>query len=536
LSLSQFSIPALFAGLAAIAAALFLLQRLRVRFQQVDIVTTLFWRQAQDENRTRVLTQRFRHIWVYLFLLAISSLLWLAASGLQWDREGQRDYLLVLDGSMAMTSEAAWSTAVDQLQTDVAALPVNQREVWLAQTPPLLLLQKGEHEQLLLARLTAQQPKFQRSQLGEEIHRYARRPDRRKQTQVRIYGRHRLSNEAEALLPAGLEIVYRTEELASAENRGLLAAGLQEAASGTWDRVDFLATVHGETQPWTLQLNGQPSSIQAESTAHADGSSSLLFVDLPARGQRLDFELTGTDQLQADNHYSITLPQRTPIRIFVADELQATLASFIQSDSGLVAAPLAEAEVIIRGPNSVASQVPSLTLTSASATHAFEVRSANYQNADDLLTSAMQALAMQQIDGLALAQSMQREVSLGVDTNGPQEILMWQALLDPEHGFVHSKAFPQFLARAVRWLHGDSLQANRAPTKIGASQHSLASTSRSLKLDADATLRLASPSTASDFDAVASESNSWPLWTWLALVALALLMLEWAWFQNGRLP
>ncbi len=528
--------PAMLAGLAAIAAVLFLLQRLRVRFQQVDIVTTLFWRQAQDENRTRVLTQRFRHIWVYLFLLAISFLLWLAAAGMQWDRQGQRDYLLVLDGSMAMTSEAAWSAAVDQLQTDVAALPVNQREVWLAQTPPLLLLQKGEHEQLLQARLTAQQPKLQTSQLSAEIHRYARRPDRRAQTQVRIYGRHRLSSEAQALLPSGLEIVYRNEELTSAENRGILAAGLQEAASGIWDRVDFLATVHGPAQPWTLQLNGQASSIQAQPTAHADGSSSLLFVDLPARGQRLDFELTGADQLQADNQYSILLPQRTPIPIYVAEELQATLASFIQADSGLLAAPLADAEVIIRGSNSAASQVPCLTLTPASAAFAFEVRSANYQNPDDLLASAMQALAMHQIDGLALAQSLQREVSLAVDTNGPQEILMWQALLDPEHGFVHSKAFPQFLARAVRWLHGDSLQANWPPAQNRASQPSLASTSRSLILDADATLRLAAPSSASNFDGVASESNSWPLWTWLALIALALLILEWAWFQSGRLP
>ena len=59
-------------GLAAIAGLLFALQRLRVRHRPVQVETALFWQQAVEESRARVLTQRFRHPWTYLLLLLIS--------------------------------------------------------------------------------------------------------------------------------------------------------------------------------------------------------------------------------------------------------------------------------------------------------------------------------------------------------------------------------------------------------------------------------------------------------------------------------
>ena len=62
--------------LAALAGALYLLQRLRVRHREVDVATTLFWHEAVHETRARVLVQRFRHPWAYALLLAISALLW----------------------------------------------------------------------------------------------------------------------------------------------------------------------------------------------------------------------------------------------------------------------------------------------------------------------------------------------------------------------------------------------------------------------------------------------------------------------------
>ncbi|MGC6487195.1 MAG: BatA domain-containing protein, partial [Planctomycetota bacterium] len=80
-------VPALLGvlGLGAIAGLLYALQRLRVRHQEVEVETTMFWRQAIEESRARVLTQRFRHPWTYALLLSICSLLWLAFAGLRSD-------------------------------------------------------------------------------------------------------------------------------------------------------------------------------------------------------------------------------------------------------------------------------------------------------------------------------------------------------------------------------------------------------------------------------------------------------------------
>ena len=62
-------------GVAALAVGLFALQRLRVRHRPVEVETTLFWQQALEESRARVLTQRFRHPWAYALVLAIALLL-----------------------------------------------------------------------------------------------------------------------------------------------------------------------------------------------------------------------------------------------------------------------------------------------------------------------------------------------------------------------------------------------------------------------------------------------------------------------------
>ena len=60
-----FSLGAWFLGAAALAAGLFLLQRLRVRHRPVVVVSTLFWQEALQEARARVLVQRFRHLFTY---------------------------------------------------------------------------------------------------------------------------------------------------------------------------------------------------------------------------------------------------------------------------------------------------------------------------------------------------------------------------------------------------------------------------------------------------------------------------------------
>ncbi len=530
------------AGVAALAIGLYLLQRLRVRFRQVDIVTTLFWRQAQEENRTRVLTQRFRHLWVYLFLLAIATMLWFAAGALDWQKEGQRDYLLVLDGSLAMTEADAWQVAVEEVHTDAAALPHHQRQVWLAQSPPLLLLQKGEHERLLQERLSSRTASRQRSELNSLLHRFSADPLRRNPTQVRVYGSARLSEESAALLPIDLELVYRSPWRHLAHNRGVLHAGWTETASGQWDRVDFSATIYGAPDPWQITLAGTPVEQTPTSIPNTDGSTTLCFRDLLANGAELALQLPGDDGLAADNSFTCTLPRRQSIGVHLASELPARIATLIDADPSLNRVEPGQAEVVIRTNLSPPSTLPQLVFTDADTSHAFQVQSASFADAEQLLAAAVPALGIHQIDGLALAESLDREVSLGAKAEGTTQIQLWQALLHPEHGFVHSQSFPQFLSQAVRWLgtpitahvnkNGVGLQATAAHRTSSAQQTATLASA----LDANATLQLGhAPPLREAIDPL-SEERGWPLWNWLILLAFALLLLEWAWFQQGRLP
>lgn len=532
MNFSQFTPTAVWTGLAAIAVGLYLLQRLRVRFQQVDIVTTLFWRQAQEENRTRVLTQRFRHPWIYLFLLAIAALLWFAAAGINWQREGERDYLLVLDGSLAMTEDALWQQAVESVQQDAADLPISQRQVWLAQSPPLLLLQKGEHERLLGERLNLQQAKNQSSQLASLLHRHAANPQRRTPTQVRLYGQSRLSEEDSQLLPTDFELVYRNPLLHLAENRGILTASWHESKSGQWDRVDFAATVLGEIEPWQLQLNQKAWQTAPQLLSNDDGSTTLCFRDLPADGGNLLLTLPGDDGLAADNQYSCTLPSRQVINVAISEDLASSLSGVIEADPALNQVSAGEADVLISSDTNASSALPQLLFTTAASSHAIHVQSASFANAEQLLNQAVPALGVAQIDGLALAESLQREVSLGATASGTPQIQLWRALLNPEHGFVHSQSFPQFLSRSVRWLH----QPKAMSSADQVSTNGLSGQTAASQLDAAATLRLAQPVASAEVPDPLTESRRWPMWRLLILLVIALLFLEWAWFQQGRLP
>lgn len=533
MNFSQFSPALIGGGVAVIALTLFLLQRLRVRFQQVDIVTTLFWRQAQEENRTRVLTQRFRHPWVYLFLLTIASLLWFAAAGLDFGGEGERDYVLVLDGSLAMTEAETWQQAVDAIEADAAALPARQREVWLAQSPPLLLLQQGEHERLLQERLANRSAREQKNALTALLLRFGTDPQRRTPTQVRVFGHARLAEGAAALLPSDLEVVYRSPWLHLPQNRGLLSAGWREAASGNWDCVDFAATISGPINPWQLLRNGQIVQQLPQAIANQDGSSTLWFPDLSADGSELEMQLLGEDGLAADNQYRCTLPVRKSIAVHVAADLPDRVATLVDADPSLTRVAANVADVVIRGNGSPITTLPQLVFSDADSSHAFQVQSASYANAEELLNAAIPALGIHQIDGLALAESLQREVSLGASADGERGIQLWQALLDPEHGFVHSQSFPQFLSKSVRWLA--AAEGSDDPTSLtGNSRATLASDVA--QLDPVATLRLAQAAPTAEEPDPLSEDRGWPLWNWLILLVFALLLLEWAWYQQGRLP
>ena len=78
------------AGLAGLAAGLFVLQQLRTRYRDMTVVTTIFWKQVVDEAPVRKFREKFRHPLAYALILAIASLIWISFADPQFaDSVGQ---------------------------------------------------------------------------------------------------------------------------------------------------------------------------------------------------------------------------------------------------------------------------------------------------------------------------------------------------------------------------------------------------------------------------------------------------------------
>ena len=123
--MSNLSIGGFLIGLAAIAGVLYLLQRLRVRYREHVVVTTLFWKQAVEEARARVLVRRFKHLFAYLFVLLIAALLWLGFADPQRGDTGGAQHIVLLDGSAGMgrgdhfAKTINWGPYVDEIWHEI---------------------------------------------------------------------------------------------------------------------------------------------------------------------------------------------------------------------------------------------------------------------------------------------------------------------------------------------------------------------------------------------------------------------------------
>ncbi|MBC8330240.1 MAG: hypothetical protein H8E31_16010, partial [Planctomycetes bacterium] len=344
MSFPSMPLAALLAGWAAIAAGLYLLQRLRVRHRELEVVTTLFWREAVEDTRARVFVKRFRHPWAYVLLLAICSLLWFAAGGFRLDPAAEREHLLLLDGSAGAGWGDRFAASRELLLEDAAALPAEHREVWWSGATARLLLRPGEHLRLLEERLAGLTPEAAPSRAGEQLMAWAAsRPGAA--LELRFYGDAPLLPEQLVLLPDRATVLRRAPEPEPrGGNRGFLAAGISEAESGRWDQVDVLVEVAGDPGGLTISLDGQPAALpftrEPPLAANGGDGAVLRFRSLAARGQRLRLALPGGDPLAVDDAVEVVLPDRPPIRVSLAPGLPAALVALVEADPAVqVVAP-----------------------------------------------------------------------------------------------------------------------------------------------------------------------------------------------------
>ena len=575
MSFANLPLTAVLAGLAALAALLFLLQQLRIRHTTVTVPTTLFWRAAAREAPVRVLRERFRHWLAYLLFFAICALLWLGFAAPEFGRQdGARHHVLFLDGSAHNAEGDDFARAVAALKADLRTLPDGRREVIWGGAHNVSLLAPGEDRLLLDQRLAGLTPEASPSGLGEQL-RLASIPGAwPEQVAFVVYGRAPVDADVLQDVRPGVAVSRGLRYGEPSANRGIVALGLANALSGRWDRVDALVRLGASAdespdavtaEQLSARVNDAPWPAAPEA---ADGG--FVFRDLPAAGGLFTVALPGGDGLALDDQASVRLPRRSVLGVAAAPEALGAVADAIVADPGLRLAMPDEAAVAVRlGGSTFGGDLPALVFVPMDAQEsAFQITypdasGEGFVGAETRLLRGLEALGLDQIDATGLATALGRPIGLVAVAGDRPEVALWAALLDEGFNFTAERDFPLFLSRALRYLAGEQAWprylAAATPVQDGVAGWSSATSPPALDaagarfvpgpgsrltregdwavaLLNDAVTRREPGAEVSLFAGEVGAQTATAIATWLALLVIALLALEWALFRRGLVP
>ena len=475
------------AGIAGLAAVLFLLQLLRIRHVEVAVPTTLFWRAAAREAPVRILPGRFRHPLAYLLVLLICALLWLAFAGpLAADNRAEAYRVLFLDGSAHSSSGDDFEQAVNALNADLAGLPEGRREVIWGGARNVKLLKPGEDRLLLDHRLAALAPEAAPSALGEQLRLLSLPGNAPDNVELVIYGRAPAFAAALERLPPGMRVSRAIEYPESPPNRGIAALGVDTAASGRWDRVDVLIRVAGtdgavSADGLVVHVDGL---VLAGERLHRLADDLVAVHDLPADGRLVEARLEPVDAMPVDDTARLRLPVRKVIGVVLADDLNPALRNAIEADPGLEVVSEGASVVVRRRGDQTLAGLPALEVApAADQASAFEIGyagdagDAGDADAEIALRRSVAALGLDQIDAVGLAVEAQRPIGVELRHAELRGIAVWDELLD-QYNFTRSRSFPLFVSRAVRWLAAEPATELRDAGATSRHQRQSASDSR----------------------------------------------------------
>ena len=575
------------AGLAALAGLLFVLQQLRTRYRDVTVVTTLFWKQVSHDAPVRTLRERFRHPLAYLLVLAIAACVWLALGDPRWRGDVGGDYhVIVVDGSAAMGSGNRLPASLAEARAIVARLPQAQREVVWAGATLRPLLAAGEDALLFDQRVAGIAADAAPPSVAQAVRQAAAVRRGTGPTRVVVAGDAPVGRDVLDQLPNDVTVTRASDVPAAGANAGITALGVSDAASGAWDAVDVYLAI--ERRPGTprgdvaVTLDGRPVPAEAmRRTAATDGrGEAVLIHDLPAAGGLLEAHLPGNagnagnagnsgDAIAADDVAAVRLPRKPRVRVFVSPSLLPTLKPVLDADNGVEIVD-AKPDVVIRraGESSDVAGRALDFVDMAGQPSAFLLTHPASADADAALTSAVDRLGLREIDAMSLAEQAGRPIGVSVAEGREWRFSVWAPLLTDEFNFTRSRAFPLFVASAVRWLAGIEawapyVAAGRPLRRTGGAAAFVLLGASGRPIDAvglpfvpaaagtlpreggqplAASLLASTVTTGGVTDAlpvgagITSAAGGPGLMTWLVLAALLLLAIEWSLLQRGRVP
>jgi len=586
MSFANLSLLAVGAGIVGLAAVLYLLQRLRVRYREIPVVTTLFWREAVEQAPVRVFRKRFRHLFAYLLILAICSLIWISFADPRLENRsaGQENYVLLLDGSAGMARSGRFERVVAALREDVARLPDNAREVlWVGATVKKLLA-FGEHPLLLDERLQHLAPEAAPSSVENQLRQLAAVSREGRATTVLIYGDAPVRQEILDSLPSWVKVVRAESSEVEVGNAGISVLGIGEAISGAWNKVDLIVGIQDDEDrvitrdDFTIEIDGQALEV----SAIEETKPGTFFVrDVPAEGGLLQVRLDRDDVLSLDNVARLRLPHRLPIKVLLSPSLVEVLGGLLSFDRAVELTDQ-NPDVIVRrqgedvGTEPFNAAKPVLEFVPMkSQSVAFSLIYGDGQKTPPSLAEVMSSIGLNQIDASTLAETARQPIGVSMQAGPVWNFSVWEELIGSEFNFVQSRSFPLFIAKSLRWLSGvktwypyiaagqplvaasdgrqyifadqkgdilETLGAEFVPARAGtlldaSGRQAPGSDDLSVSLlDSPVTLGVTGV-TLDVFDAsLATVFKSQNLVTWLLMLALSLLAIEWFFYQKGLLP
>ncbi|MDJ0276421.1 hypothetical protein QLH51_06370 [Sphingomonas sp. 2R-10] len=570
MTFASFSWPVVLAGALAIAALLYVLQRLRQHRRPLALPTAALWRQATEASRMPVLGARFRYWLAFLLALAIGLLLWLAvAHPMATPAGGGGRTLFYFDASAAMVADGEEARARRALLADVRALDAADRAVYLGDAQGTRLLDSGESASLLSSRLDRVTAGARPSAFAAWLAARVRDLPANAPLVVRYYGSPAAARAAAAGLPSNVRLDYGYLTAPVAGNRGIVALGASPAADGRWDRADVIVGTAG--------AGVAPPAIDALSFLLGDrdyrparvetlGAGAFVVRDVPADGRVLTVSLLDGDAFSADDDAMLRLPDRRPIRVALTPGVPATVRAAVASDTALTVVPAADAQVLVRtSADADPRGLPALVAVPAAAqADAFLFRTPD-PLAGPALSAQLDDFGLAGIDARAIADRLRRPVSVRMETGRLPTVSVWAELLDPASPFARSATLPLFVSRSLRWLaapdpwvpyaragapvpdqsalyglgdrrdaaarqlFGDRPLGDAGTAGAGDRPMAVSLTDRATTLGA------AQPAGALAVTPLGGTLPD-PVFTLLVLAALLLLALEWVLFQRGWMP
>lgn len=531
-------------GLAALAGAVFLLQRLRIQRIERVVPTLIFWQAALRETQARKLTERFRQPLVFLLLLGICALLWTAAALPSWHGQAKRDHWIVVDDSFAMARGTRLADALATARDQAARAPRQSTSVWLLGSDAAPLLLPGEALELWDTRAAALTsggdsialPSATPTQVAAWLADQISAAPKDQGLTVTLVASPPVIAAGQAALDAlaqarpALTLEWQPVALdadALTANEGLLDLRAEPAASGQADRADLWI----ETTGAIVTLTNGAAALPLEAIQPIDSSSKGRFVvrDVVLDGATWTATIETPDALLADNTATLTLPVVDTLGVALEASLTApqgeldaewaaALRSILSADTGLTE-DSAKAAVTVRYGSGSANGPEFVIDPTVDALQVRGPNAASFRALYDSLGLAALPTGLPTAEGADGPPSEELPLDLEV-TNGANQIHLPAKLIAPPFEWSQERRLPLVVALGLRWLSG-----NDQATFRGAVSRDLVGRSVTLEAASD-------PPTAPQ----QARLGSAKLWPWLALLALALLLFEWRQVVRGQMP